>query len=226
MPFKKGKEKTGGKKKGTKNKATVLLQERREDAYDLVDSVLNFVKSELATNDRERKLKAIDKQQTKARLAEMAYVDAIHLKTQDKNKEAISIIEKYYELDTDYLDLYAELLVENKQLRKAKNVVLREWKKNPYYQTASIWLDLGPKDVTKKVTHMKLLLKDWENSHIAFELIAKTCIDAEIWGEAKDYLNKAIDTEERVSHFLLMAKVERLGFKNKSEVTTGFCELC
>ena len=61
MPFKKGHKKLGGKKVGTKNKATVLLLERREVALALVDDVLNFVKEEMQSLDKDRKLRAIDK---------------------------------------------------------------------------------------------------------------------------------------------------------------------
>lgn len=61
MAAHKGHTKSGGRKKGTKNKATVLLQERREDALALVDSVLSFVKEELESEDKDRKLRAIDK---------------------------------------------------------------------------------------------------------------------------------------------------------------------
>ena len=61
MPFQKGHKKIGGRSEGAKNKATVLLQERREDALKLVDDVLSFVKEEMEGTDRDRKLRAIDK---------------------------------------------------------------------------------------------------------------------------------------------------------------------
>ena len=61
MAAHKGHKKIGGRKKGTKNKATLLLEDRREEAYSLVDEVLYFVKGEMASDDRDRKLRAIDK---------------------------------------------------------------------------------------------------------------------------------------------------------------------
>jgi hypothetical protein len=61
MAFEKGRKKTGGKVKGSKNKATLLLEGRKEDAYALVDKVLSFVKDEMQSSDRDRQLKAIDK---------------------------------------------------------------------------------------------------------------------------------------------------------------------
>ena len=61
MPYEKGHKKIGGRKKGSKNKATILLEERRGEAYALVDEVLTFVKAEMKSNNRERILKAIDK---------------------------------------------------------------------------------------------------------------------------------------------------------------------
>jgi len=61
MPFEKGHKKVGGRSEGAKNKATLLLQERREDALALVDDVLSFVKEEMQSADLTRKLRAIDK---------------------------------------------------------------------------------------------------------------------------------------------------------------------
>ena len=62
MPFKKGHSgNPTGRKKGSRNKATILLEERRNDALALVDDVLRFVKEEMSTDDRQRKLRAIDK---------------------------------------------------------------------------------------------------------------------------------------------------------------------
>ena len=61
MKFEKGHKKLGGKVKGTKNKATVLLKERRDVALALVDDVLNFVREEIASTDTDRKFRAIDK---------------------------------------------------------------------------------------------------------------------------------------------------------------------
>lgn len=210
------------------------IEDRDEDVYTLskqavlLDSknsyaLLNLIDCQIENNELVEaranikiagKIKIIDKMQTKARLAEIAYVDTVRLQEEGDIKAAIKEIEKYADLDVDYLDLYVDLLLVNNQSRKAKNIVKKEWKKNPFHQTASIWIELGPEDVLKKVNHAKELLQDWNNSHIAFELIAKACIDAEIWGEARDYLSKAIETEEKIGHFLLMAKVERLGFKN------------
>ena len=65
MAFKKGQSgNVKGKKKGTKNKSTLLLADRREEAYILVDSVLSFVKDELASGNRDRQLRSIDKLST------------------------------------------------------------------------------------------------------------------------------------------------------------------
>lgn len=61
MGFKKGHIKTGGRKKGTLDKKTILLKERRDVALALVDDVLTFVKEEMQSLDKDRKLRAIDK---------------------------------------------------------------------------------------------------------------------------------------------------------------------
>lgn len=60
MAFKKGESgNIAGRKKGTKNKATILLEGRREEAYALVDKVLAFVNDEIESGNRERQVKAI-----------------------------------------------------------------------------------------------------------------------------------------------------------------------
>jgi hypothetical protein len=62
MAFVKGKSgNPNGRGKGSKNKATILLEERRADAYELVDKVLQFVKEQMNGDDEAKKLKAIDK---------------------------------------------------------------------------------------------------------------------------------------------------------------------
>lgn len=61
MPFAKGRKKTGGRGEGVKNQATLLLEDRRDEAYKLVDGVMKFLKGELESNDKVRILKAIDK---------------------------------------------------------------------------------------------------------------------------------------------------------------------
>jgi HemY protein len=210
------------------------MQNKDEDIYNLAKqavlidgknsyALLNLIDCQIDQNlieeaqkniKKASSLNAIDKDQTKLRLAEIAYINAVRLQEQGDIEKALKEIEKYYNLDLDYLDLYVGLLLANKQARKAKNIIKKEWQKNPYNQIASIWMCFAPKDNIKKVSHAKELLKDWANSHIAFELVAKACIDAEIWGEARTYLTKAIETEEKISHFLLMAKVEKLGFKD------------
>jgi hypothetical protein len=59
--YEKERTKTGGRKKGSKNKATILLEGRREEAYNLVDKVLAFVSDEVESGVRDRQLRAIDK---------------------------------------------------------------------------------------------------------------------------------------------------------------------
>ena len=61
MAFAKGKKKTGGRAPGVPNKATVLLEDRRDEAYKLVDGVMKFLKGELDSKDEKRIMKAIDK---------------------------------------------------------------------------------------------------------------------------------------------------------------------
>lgn len=61
MAFKKGRKKTGGRVEGAQNKATVLLADRRDEAYKLVDGVMTFLKAELQSKDEKRIIKAIDK---------------------------------------------------------------------------------------------------------------------------------------------------------------------
>lgn len=62
MAFKKGKSgNPSGRKKGSKNKATILLEERRDEAYKLVETVLEFVAKEMKEGDKQDKLRAIDK---------------------------------------------------------------------------------------------------------------------------------------------------------------------
>lgn len=198
-------------------KQAILVDDKNSFALlNLIDCQigLNLIDEAKENIKKANKLKAIDKIETKLRLAEIAYVDAISFKSHGDIKQALKTITPYYELDVDYLDIYVNLLLENGQPRKAKNAVKKVWKDNPYYQVAAIWMELAPAENIKKVNHAKELLKDWSNSHIAFELVAKACVDAEIWGEAKDYLNKAIETEEKISHYLLMAKVEKIGFKD------------
>ncbi len=61
MPFKKGDKKIAGRKPGVKNKSTLLLEDRRDEAYKLVDGVMKFLKGELDSKDEKRIMKAIDK---------------------------------------------------------------------------------------------------------------------------------------------------------------------
>jgi len=61
MSFEKGRKKTGGRGRGVQNKATLLLEDRRDEAYKLVDGVMKFLKTELESEDEKRILKAIDK---------------------------------------------------------------------------------------------------------------------------------------------------------------------
>ncbi|MCT4575029.1 MAG: hypothetical protein N4A43_02110 [Alphaproteobacteria bacterium] len=199
------------------SKQAVMLDSKNSYALlNLIDCQIDRNKISEAKDNLKKasKLKGVNKESMKYKLAEIAYVNSIDM--QDKNlfEKAIKEISPYYDLDPDYLDLYINLLIANGQVRKAKNAVKKEWKKNPYNNIAHLWAKLSPSEEIKKVAHLKELLKDWKDSHIAFELIAKACIDVEMWGEAKLYLEKAIESEEKLGHYLLMAKVEKIGFKN------------
>jgi len=163
------------------------------------------------------KAKVMSKEEAKNKLAEISYNDSLNYKAQNKLDKAIKEIAPYISLDLRYLGLYIDLLLDNEQSKKAQNTIMKEWQKNPFYSIALLWSELGPDNVFEKVKHNKKLLKAWPDSHIAFELIAKACVDAEIWGEARDYITKAIETEEKISHLFLMAKVEKHGFKNNNQ---------
>ncbi len=104
----------------------------------------------------------------------------------------------------------ARLLVAAGRPKPAAKVVERTWRQSPHPDLADAYREIqGGQDPLTRVKSFEKLLGQAPNhveSHIA---VARTALDAHLWGEARDHLKQALSIEPSRRLYRLLAELER-----------------
>ncbi|MEC9266818.1 MAG: heme biosynthesis HemY N-terminal domain-containing protein [Pseudomonadota bacterium] len=97
--------------------------------------------------------------------------------------------------NAEAVTLAASLMRRSGKERKAEKLVEDAWQKAPGPQLAAAYRDLAPEGTSalsqvKRFEKLLSLAPDDAESHMA---LADICLDAELWGEARSHLAKALD---------------------------------
>jgi HemY protein len=114
---------------------------------------------------------------------------------------------------------YAELLLKRDEARKATKAIEKTWAVAPHPDLAQLYLSaLGEKDPVKRVqalTRLTAANPDELESRIA---LARECLEANLWGEARRHLTAAGGKRPVVRVCRLMADLEEAEFADGEKV--------
>lgn len=103
----------------------------------------------------------------------------------------------------------ARLLAEDGKTRKAEKLIEQTWSKAPCEELARVYGELGgprkPLDQVKRFEKLVSINPDYPESHLA---LGEAALAADLWGEARTHLVKAVDMEESPKAFRLLAELE------------------
>lgn len=128
--------------------------------------------------------------------------------------EALRFAKRANSLAPDFLPAVlrnTELLIKNGKIRQATRMIQTAWGRRPHPDLARAYADTDPKsagDDLKRVKLFERLLSfnpDHAESHIA---LAEAALAAELWGEARNHLEKAAGEDPSARVCRMMADLE------------------
>ena len=144
--------------------------------------------------------------------------------------EALRFAKRANSLAPDFLPAVlrtAELMIRAGKIRQATRMIHTAWTNNPHPALARLYGDLDAKagrgadrDVLKRVKLFERLLSfnpDHTESHIA---LAEAALAAELWGEARNHLEKAAGSDPSARVCRMMADLEERSGENAESVHT------
>lgn len=113
---------------------------------------------------------------------------------------------------------YARMLHKVGRRGAAVKVIEKTWSSAPHPGLARLWVDLAPAPKKKADANERAMAKvKWYNrlaalnpaSSTSAALAAEAALDASLWGEARQHLERALENEPSAEIFRLMARLER-----------------
>lgn len=106
----------------------------------------------------------------------------------------------------------AEIFIQKQQNSKAQKVIMSTYKRNPHRALAKVWESTNTKnnDEVEVYRFLEKLTDLSPNHYESLIIIAQAGINARLWGQAKQHLNKLLDICETQFGCKLMATLEEL----------------
>ncbi len=105
--------------------------------------------------------------------------------------------------------------------KKAARLVERTWEKVPHAVLTDLWMEMKDtaknNDALARLKWAGQLLQAHPSSADAHIAVAEAAVEAALWGEARDHLQKAEDIAADTRVFKLRAEIERRAFQDNSE---------
>lgn len=136
---------------------------------------------------------------------------------------------KAWKIDVDFIPAilaYAACLAHDGAKSKAQKLILRAWKKQPHHNLAQMWKNLRPYAKSRKAEDDLMVPVRWieklaqanKEAALSNYYVGEAYAQAEMWGEAREYLEKAVMQEELYKAVDLLEKVYgHLGDTNKAK---------
>ncbi|MDP9195357.1 MAG: tetratricopeptide repeat protein [Pseudomonadota bacterium] len=104
---------------------------------------------------------------------------------------------------------YARLLLAAGKASRTLRVLEAAWQKNPHPDVARLYMGLGqglkPLGRVKQAERLLALAADNPESHLA---LAETALEAQLWGEARNHLMRAVALSPSARAFRLLARLD------------------
>lgn len=113
----------------------------------------------------------------------------------------------------------AEIYKKDENIAKARKVIESAWKEDPNIKMGNFYIDLDESDIIPihRFQHAREIAKINEGHPISRILIATYAMEAELWGVAKDYLEKFMQDYPILAHILL-ARLEQKKNSGSSKI--------
>jgi len=125
---------------------------------------------------------------------------------------AVRYAKRALSISPDFLPaaiLSADFMLRTGKSSQAKRIVDKVWKISPHPDLATLYSRIGdsdkPLEQVKRLGRLLELNPNNVESHLAF---ARAALDAELWGEARDHLETAIEINATVRVYRLLADLE------------------
>ncbi len=177
---------------------------------------------------QERQWESAERTLRKARLAGIIDEDKAHkdrlamlighgddLLDQGQSGKALALYKKAHKLDPAFVPAAQRLaarLIETRKNRAARTVIERSWKQSPHPDLAALWEQLTPagkrSEISTRVRWAEKLVAITPDSAEAQLAAAQAALDADLWGEARQYLNMAEQIAPSARLYRLYARLE------------------
>ncbi|MDP2699080.1 heme biosynthesis protein HemY [Thalassospira sp.] len=137
--------------------------------------------------------------------------------TDGENAEAVKLLRKALNAHPDFMGaavLLARLDIDIKQPAKARDAIMAIWRVAPGGALGALYLESLDGDALSQVKAVEKLIAtnpDHPESHI---LLAETALKADLWGLARNHLEKAMAHNTQARHYRLLADLE---FREKND---------
>jgi len=182
--------------------------------YDLEIQRKQWLEAE-KTLKRAIRYNAIDERQGQRDHVAMLAAQAEALSEKGQKGEAVSMLRKAHRLDPDFVpaaERLAALYIERKNRRGAKNVLEETWKLNPHKDLVRLWGKLTPQnkpnDVSTRLRWFEKLVALKPDSVEGQLAAARAALDDSLWGQAREYLNMAMQIQPSARLYRMYAELE------------------
>jgi HemY protein len=127
----------------------------------------------------------------------------------DQLEEIYKSIHNYAKDWTEPAIKLAEILRKNNNFNKAQKVIMASYEANPHRDLANIFINIMPHSNDIETYRMLVKLTESVSNHYeSLIVLTKAALNAQLWGEAKNYLNKLLTLCETKEVCRLMAKLQ------------------
>ncbi|MEX2642485.1 MAG: heme biosynthesis HemY N-terminal domain-containing protein [Acetobacterales bacterium] len=171
--------------------------------------------------------KLVDRDAAKRREAVLLYRQSLETPDDVDGDAAFRMTRRAHELAPDLAPAtmrYAQLLLERRRRRRVPAILRQAWQRMPHPDFVPLWQACFPDDAplqrVKRLRELTSVNPDHAESHIA---LAEACLDAELWGSARQHLEAAERTMPTGRVYRLLAGVEERE-RGDGEAVRGWLE--
>lgn len=166
----------------------------------------------VAILDRAIKVKAVATEQGQKRKAALLMEKSRQAREEHNTEHALRLAAQAQKLNpasVEAVTVQARLLIQQDKKRKAERLIEDAWKRIPCAALANAYRDAGtdpdPLHQVKRFEALLDLNPDHPESHIA---LARACLNAKLWGEARSHLTKLDEKDVTARVCRMMAELE------------------
>lgn len=156
---------------------------------------------------RKRKVLPAEQQQAlEQRLFKALLQQAADQKNRDALEQAWKAAAKHKQ-HADVLHVYAQGLLALGQDAEAEKLLQAALKKQWHEGLIRLYSQIKTADSSKQLSFLEQLLESDSHNAVVLVAVARACLHDELWGKAKAYLQKSLDSQPTIEAYQLLAEV-------------------